>query len=110
MLLAAFPDAASPDTSNGFVMPIRPGFRVFSRLCALGVLASAVACAKSPTGPTAGATPATLSTGALAGGETAALLAQCLGGNGGPSCFGTAGLQMASVTSAAITSAPVFNN
>jgi Fibronectin type III domain len=86
--------------------------RVFLTLFAGATALSAIACASSPSSPSA-APPASaaLSWAAVTYGVSApSSLAQCLGGGGDASCFSATRAHASSVTGAALTTAPVFNN
>jgi hypothetical protein len=75
------------------------------------VALGSIACAGSPSGPTAApAAPTSLAAAFIGNVVTPASLAPCLGGSGAASCFSGARMHAASVASSPITSAPVFNN
>ena len=94
------------------------GRRAIVGLVALATAFVSIACGNSPTSPTGVApravVPAPASPGTwtftTSGSATTAVLAQCLAGSASASCFSGARVQNASVVSAPLTSAPIFNN
>ena len=84
--------------------------RATSKLVITGILLISIACSKSPTAPTSASLDASAASSMVSVSLNPALLAQCLAGSPGASCFTADRLRAAAVASEPLVSAPIFNN